>query len=100
MLTLLRGLYEPQRVTLDLDGKAFTSLAPLAGFTTLVPQDAEIFENTVRYNLTLGLNLPEAMVREALHITTFDAVAAKLPLGVETDIRERGVNLSGGQKQR
>ena len=33
-------------------------------------------------------------------ITTFDEVAAKLPNGLVTDIRERGVNLSGGQKQR
>ncbi len=100
LLTLLRGLYEAQRARVEIDGAAFETLAPLAGFTTLVPQDSEIFENTVRYNLTLGTDVPEEVVRQALYVTTFDEVASKLPRGLDTDIRERGVNLSGGQKQR
>jgi ATP-binding cassette subfamily B protein len=65
-----------------------------------VPQDSELFENTVLYNLTLATDVPEDIVKKALWITTFDQVADKLPEGVMTDIRERGVNLSGGQKQR
>lgn len=100
LLTLLRGLYETQRVQLAIDEYEFESLAPLAGLTTLVPQDSEIFENTILYNLTLGTEVPETVVRQALAVTTFDEVAATLPLGLMTDIRERGVNLSGGQKQR
>ncbi len=83
-----------------IDGDAFNSLAPLSGFTTLVPQDSEIFENTVLYNLTLGIDIPESIIQQALSVTTFDEVAPKLPDGLATDIRERGVNLSGGQKQR
>ena len=35
-----------------------------------------------------------------MQIANFDMVAVKLPQGLATDIRERGVNLSGGQKQR
>jgi ABC-type multidrug transport system fused ATPase/permease subunit len=35
-----------------------------------------------------------------LNVTTFGEVTEKLPHGLMTDIRERGVNLSGGQKQR
>ena len=100
LLTLLRGLYETQGGTLHLDETAFDTLAPLSSFTSLVPQDSEIFENTVRYNLTLGTNVPDAVLNAALHITTFEDVAPKLPHGLDTDIRERGVNLSGGQKQR
>jgi ATP-binding cassette, subfamily B, bacterial len=100
LLTLMRGLYEAQRVRLALDDSCHDNLAPLAGFTTLVPQDSEIFENTVLYNLTLGTEVPASIVQQALRVTTFDEVAASLPQGVMTDIRERGVNLSGGQKQR
>ncbi|MDE1900855.1 MAG: ABC transporter ATP-binding protein [Alphaproteobacteria bacterium] len=100
LLTLLRGLYDAQSVALTIDGEAFSSLMPLSGFTTLIPQDSELFENTVRYNLTLGTKTSEATVRQALHIAAFDEVLPKLPRGIDTDIRERGVNLSGGQKQR
>jgi ABC-type multidrug transport system fused ATPase/permease subunit len=100
LLTLLRGLYEAPGAKLNIDGIAYEGLAPLSGFTTLVPQDSEIFENTVRYNLTLGTQVSDEILQQALSITTFDDVAPKLPEGIETDIRERGVNLSGGQKQR
>ncbi|MDD5585443.1 MAG: ABC transporter ATP-binding protein [Alphaproteobacteria bacterium] len=100
LLALLRGLYEIQDAKLIIDSTPYASLKPLAAFTTLVPQDTEIFENTVRYNMTLGIDLPQAALREAMHIAAFGEVAQKLPEGIETDIRERGVNLSGGQKQR
>lgn len=33
-------------------------------------------------------------------IAKFDKVLAKLPDGLATDIREKGVNLSGGERQR
>jgi len=100
LLTLLRGLYDAAHVRMTIDGVLFETLTPLSNFTTLVPQDSEIFENTVRYNLTLDTEVSEDVLREAMHITTFDEVAPKLSQDIETDIRERGVNLSGGQKQR
>ncbi len=100
LLALMRSFYEARNVRLLIDNDSHDTLKPLASFTTLIPQDAEIFENTILYNLTLGINVPEAEVNEALHVTTFDDVIAQLPDGIETDIRERGVNLSGGQKQR
>jgi ATP-binding cassette subfamily B protein len=100
LLALLRGLYETQIVRLVIDDEVFTTLTPMSGFTTLVPQDCEIFDNTVKYNLTLGTEVPDDIVRQALSITTFEDVLSALPDGIETDIRERGVNLSGGQKQR
>jgi ABC-type bacteriocin/lantibiotic exporter with double-glycine peptidase domain len=33
-------------------------------------------------------------------LARFDRVLAKLPSGLSTDIREKGVNLSGGERQR
>ncbi len=100
LLALMRGFYDAQSVKLTLDHEVYDTLKPLSSFTTLIPQDAEIFENTIRYNLTLGINIPEMAVEEVLRITTFNDVITQLPEDIETDIRERGVNLSGGQKQR
>jgi ABC-type bacteriocin/lantibiotic exporter with double-glycine peptidase domain len=99
-LTLMRGLYDAQSVDLKIDGELFSTLAPLSGFTTLVPQESEVFENTVSYNLTFGTHVSKDIIAQALSISCFDDVLPKLPHGIATDIRERGVNMSGGQKQR
>jgi ABC-type multidrug transport system fused ATPase/permease subunit len=100
LMGVLRGLYEPQTVHLEIDGRTFDTLAPLAGITTLIPQEPEIFENTIRYNITFGVEHSEAEVLEAVKIARFDAVLERLPNGLETDVRERGVTLSGGERQR
>ena len=100
LLALLRGLYEPEPgLEFRVDGRA-REFAALSGNTTLFPQEPEIFENTIRYNITLGLPLPEAEVEAVCKGAHFSAVAAELPKGLESGIQEKGVNLSGGQKQR
>jgi len=99
-LTLLRGLYEPERVRLRLDDETFDDLRPLAALTTLVTQDTEIFENTIAYNVSMGVAVTAEELHKAVFMAAFDDVVSTLPQGLATDIRERGVNLSGGQKQR
>lgn len=101
LLALLRGLYAPQPgVRLTVDGRATDDLAPIADTVTLFPQEPEIFENTILYNITLGLPFPETDVREVCQTAHFADVVAQLPNGLDANIREKGVNLSGGQKQR
>lgn len=100
LLALLRGLYEPEAgLELLIDGRPGT-LATLNETVTLFPQEPEIFENTVAYNITLGLPFPEQDVQAACDQARFDEVIAQLPNGLESNIQEKGVNLSGGQKQR
>lgn len=101
LLALLRGLYDPEpgatvRVA-DQPGGDFGSLTDTV---TLFPQEPEIFENTIRYNITLGLPFPEDDVLEACRAAHFAEVVATLPQGLDSHIQEKGVNLSGGQKQR
>ena len=67
---------------------------------TLFPQEPEIFENTLAYNITLGLPFEEEEIRRVIESAHFSEVIKELPQGLESDIREKGVNLSGGQKQR
>jgi len=99
LLSLLRALHAPQSAELYLDG-AKTDFGMLAQLTTLIPQDPEIFENTIRFNVSFGLDVPDDAVLEALKLAEFTDVLAQLPAGLDTDIREKGVNLSVGQKQR
>jgi ATP-binding cassette subfamily B protein len=101
LLTLLRGLYNPEAgLELRVDGQRFTELSLIADTVTLMPQEPEIFENTIAYNITLGLPFDEADVLQACETARFTDVIGQLPHGLETNIQEKGVNLSGGQKQR
>ena len=100
LMALLRGLYEPQNVSLEIDAHAYETLLPLRELTTLMPQEPEIFENTVAYNITVGIDYPEDEVLEAVRLACFNRVLKRLPNGLETDVREKGVTLSGGERQR
>lgn len=101
LLTLLRGLYAPEPgMELRVDEQAYADLSLIADTVTLMPQEPEIFENTIDYNITLGLPFSEEDVRQACDTARFTEVVNQLPNGLETSIQEKGVNLSGGQKQR
>lgn len=100
LLSLLRGLYDPEEgMELTVDDKPY-DLDTLNETVTLFPQEPEIFENTIAYNVTLGLPFSEADITEVCESAHFTEVIKQLPQGLESDIREKGVNLSGGQKQR
>jgi ABC-type bacteriocin/lantibiotic exporter with double-glycine peptidase domain len=100
LLNLLSGLYTPTQVNLTIDGILFNSLEPLQTITTLIPQDPEIFENTIAFNITLDLPTDPEAIHQAVKLAGFASVLATLPSNLETDIREKGLNLSVGQKQR
>jgi ATP-binding cassette, subfamily B, bacterial len=100
LLTLLRGLHEIQPGSkTSLDGRDIP-FESISNTVTLFPQEPEIFENTVLYNITLGLPFTDEEVMNVCRAAKFDEVLKTLPHGLHTHIQEKGVNLSGGQKQR
>jgi ATP-binding cassette, subfamily B, bacterial len=100
LLALLRGLYEPESVQIGIDGKVQNDLGVLSDTVTLFPQEPEIFENTIAYNITLGLPFSDEDIMQVCEVAHFAEVVGMLPKGLESNIQEKGVNLSGGQKQR
>lgn len=101
LLALLRGLYNPEPgVQLKVDGREVLPFASISNTVTLFPQDPEIFENTILYNITLGLPFDKDEVMKVCEAAHFAEVVKHLPNGLDTHIQEKGVNLSGGQKQR
>lgn len=101
LLALLRGLRAPQQAIVACDGEPLPrGLAHVAHHATLIPQDPEIFADTIRFNVTMGVAAEESSVLEAVRQAQFHTVLARLPSGLETNIAEKGVNLSGGEKQR
>ena len=100
-LYTLRGLYPPDAIEVVFDGKVRDrDGGQLFDQTTLVPQSPEVFENTLRSNLTVGLERPAAELAKAIHVSVLDDVIAGLEEGLDTFLAEGGANLSGGQRQR
>ncbi|WP_431856032.1 ABC transporter ATP-binding protein [Azospirillum sp.] len=100
LLRVLSGLYEAERIAVRVDGAERADLRDLGGIATLVPQDPEIFESSIRQNITMGIDYAEAEVLRACRLAQLLPVVERLPAGLDTVISERGLNLSGGQKQR
>ena len=112
LFALLRGLYAPEEniqlkvfnnqidSNAELEFRAATDLAILSDTVTLFPQEPEIFENTILYNITLGLPFEASDILQVCETAHFADVVEQLPKGLESNIQEKGVNLSGGQKQR
>ena len=76
-------------------------VADLRRAVALVPQQALLFEGTIRSNLVYAD--PDAtadQIRWAIESADLARTVDSLPLGLETLVGERGQSLSGGQRQR
>jgi len=102
LAALLVRLVDPGQGSVAYDGVDLRELEPgsVAQVAALVPQTAFLFDDTVRGNVTLGADLPDERVWEALRIAQADGFVAALPSSLDTVVGERGTTLSGGQRQR
>ena len=100
LLRVVAGLYAAQSGAVSIDGAAEPGRRDAAALSTLIPQEAEVFEATVRENLDFGQALDPALLQQAVYVSALDEVLAGLPQGLDTLMSERGFNLSGGQRQR
>ena len=101
LMAILRGLYPPgPGLEMSVDGQPVADIGYIANRVTLFPQEPEIFENTIGYNITLGLPFGPEEVQKVCRVAHFDGVVEQLPQGLLSNIKKKGVNLSGGQKQR
>ncbi len=67
---------------------------------SLVLQMPMLFNDTVRFNLTLGKEIPEWKIWEALKIAQMEQIVKNFPEGLDTLVGKNGIKLSGGQRQR
>ncbi|WP_323126728.1 ABC transporter ATP-binding protein [Aliarcobacter cibarius] len=78
----------------DIDKKS------LRNSVFLVLQMPILFNNTLRFNLTMGENIDDKKIFKALKIAQMDDVLKNMPNGLDTIVGKMGVRLSGGQRQR
>src|ERR687897_262608 len=99
---LLAHLYQPTAGTVRLGGVDLAAAAPgsLRAAVALAFQEAFVFADTVRENLTLGRPVADDDIRWALDRARATRFVHHLPLRLDQPLGERGVTLSGGQRLR
>ena len=90
LLHLISGLIEPSS----------GSVAVQEGGVALVFQEAFLFAESLRYNITLDSDISTERVMKAIATAQCQDFVSDLEQGLETVMGERGVSLSGGQRQR
>jgi ATP-binding cassette, subfamily B, bacterial len=100
LLKVLAGLLEPESYLITMSPGALVKLGEVSASTLLVPQEPEIFSETLLYNVTMGSEFTEEQLAEAFRLCRLERVIERLPEGVNTDLAENGLNLSVGEKQR
>ena len=66
----------------------------------VVLQQPLMFNDTLRFNLTMGDPISDELIGEALRIAQLGEFVCTLPMGLETQVGKFGIRLSGGQRQR
>jgi ATP-binding cassette subfamily B protein len=99
---LLVRLWDPSTGSISLDGRDLRRFAraELPREASFVPQEAFLFNDDVRGNITLGMPMSEEGVEAAARLAGAEEFVRELPDGYATRIGERGMTLSGGQRQR
>jgi ATP-binding cassette subfamily B protein len=100
---LIPRLYDPTAGRILLDGRDLRDvrLDSLADAVGMVTQEAYLFHDSIRTNLTYAR--PDATREEteqAARTANIHAFIVGLPDGYDTIVGERGYRLSGGEKQR
>lgn len=103
VVSLLTRLYDPDRGAIRLDGTSVDEfdLGAWRSRIAVVRQDPYMFDDTLRYNLTLGRrDATDADLDRVSAVAKVDEFLSNLPRGYDTRVGENGVQLSGGQRQR
>jgi ATP-binding cassette subfamily B multidrug efflux pump len=103
LAALIARLWEAPEETLLIDGRSIRDypLAELRRAIGYVPQDTFLFSETLRENISFGVNnVVDEQVYEAAEIASISGEIEAFPQRFGTMVGERGITLSGGQKQR
>jgi ATP-binding cassette subfamily C protein len=102
LVQVILGLYPPTGGEVRFDGVPVQRIGMdvVRDHVATVLQQPALFNDTVRMNLTLGRDLPDADLWRALEVAQLRDVVEDQAQGLETLVGRNGVRLSGGQRQR
>jgi ABC-type multidrug transport system fused ATPase/permease subunit len=102
LIKLLLGLYHLDHGALQIGDRPIHEIRheELVSNIAVVLQETELFNLTLRENITMMRDVPPARLHAALDIACLRDIVERLPEGLDTVIGERGYTLSGGERQR
>ena len=102
LANLIAGFYEADSGDILYNGISFKEIKPqtIRKNIYLILQHPKLFNDTMRFNLTLGRNFSGEEIQRALKIAQLEDVVSNLENGLDTTVGKDGVKLSGGQRQR
>ncbi len=102
MVQVILGLYPPNSGEIHFDGIPMSEIGMdvVRDNVATVLQHPALFNDTVRMNLTLGQDIADKQLWQALEIAQLAEIIRAMDDGLNTMIGRYGVRLSGGQRQR
>ncbi|NGM81865.1 ABC transporter ATP-binding protein [Paenibacillus sp. 7124] len=101
IISLINGFYRVQKGEILIDGVNVNDirLTELRRNVSVVLQDVFLFSGTIRDNITLGDDIDDENLRNALRASCAETFVRELPGGINEPVTERGGSLSAGQRQ-
>jgi ATP-binding cassette subfamily B protein len=100
LLKVMSGMLAAQKGSVKTQDGALYSLDDVAGVSLLVPQEPEIFSESLRYNLSFNQDFSASQLQKAIELCRIDYILQKLPNGWDSTLEEAGLNISVGERQR
>jgi ABC-type multidrug transport system fused ATPase/permease subunit len=102
LIQLLMGVYQQDSgiITFNKEVTSDIGFDIIRDKIAVVLQQPILFNDSLRHNLTLGVEHSDAELWNALNIAQLHDLILNLPNGLETSIGRNGIRLSGGQRQR
>ncbi|MFK5947631.1 MAG: ABC transporter ATP-binding protein [Methylococcales bacterium] len=96
------GLYPPNKGMIYFNKQPINKigLEVVREHVATVLQHPALFNDTIRANLTLGRDISDQALWNALSIAQLKQTVAELEKGLDTVVGRQGMRLSGGQRQR
>ncbi len=101
MIALLSRFYDVERGRVLVDGVDVRAMDPreLRSHIVIVPQDGQLFGETIAENIRLGADVSDRDIRNAARAVHAHRFIERLPHGYDTRVSPRDARLSAGQRQ-
>ena len=95
-MNLLLRYFDAAEGSIEIDGVPIAAYGSTYGLMTVVRQEAALFRDTLRSNLTLFQPIGDERLKEVLKCVGL----ARLADSLDDPVEENGSNFSGGEKKR